>query len=138
MKTQTGRFPVLTSAVLLLAVAGCTKPETAKPAADLNPAGKYTLASVDGKPVPCALNHEGHSFMVKSGSMDLGADHHGVSRVVFSVEGHPDATRDVNASYTQAGNQLTLQWEGAGVTFGSVEPGTFTMTNEGMVFVYRK
>lgn len=31
-----------------------------------------------------------------------------------------------------------MRWQGAGVTVGSVEGDTFTMDNEGQVFLYRK
>ena len=31
-----------------------------------------------------------------------------------------------------------MQWQGAGVTIGTVEGDTFTMENEGQVFLYRK
>jgi hypothetical protein len=31
-----------------------------------------------------------------------------------------------------------MQWEGAGTTLGSINGNTFAMTNEGMVFAYRK
>ena len=41
-------------------------------------------------------------------------------------------------TYTRQGTKLTMKWEGAGITMGNVESNTFTMDNEGMVFVYRK
>jgi len=31
-----------------------------------------------------------------------------------------------------------MQWEGAGMTQGQIKGNQFTMTNEGMVFSYRK
>jgi len=31
-----------------------------------------------------------------------------------------------------------MQWQGAGVTNGTVEGDTFTMDNEGQIFLYRK
>jgi hypothetical protein len=31
-----------------------------------------------------------------------------------------------------------MQWKDAGKTVGSIDGNTFTMENEGMVFVYRK
>jgi hypothetical protein len=44
----------------------------------------------------------------------------------------------VAASYVRDGAELRMQWKGAGRTEGSLEGGTFTMNNEGMVLVYRK
>jgi hypothetical protein len=49
-----------------------------------------------------------------------------------------DAAIEVKATYTRDGQKLTMQWQGAGRTIGSVEGDTFTMNNEGMVFAYRK
>lgn len=47
-------------------------------------------------------------------------------------------TREVNATYTQQGPNLIMEWEGAGTTEGTVEGDSFTMNNEGMIFVYKK
>jgi hypothetical protein len=126
---------------LVLALAGC-KPEAKvtadKVAADINPAGVYTLASVDGKPVPCALTHEGVAMTVQSGVFTINADGTCSSKVNFSVPSHGDAIREVKATYTRQGAELTMVWEGAGTTIGSVEGNKFTMNNEGMVFAYHK
>jgi hypothetical protein len=45
---------------------------------------------------------------------------------------------EVKATYTREGNKLTMKWQSGGMTIGTVEGDTFTMSNEGMVFVYRK
>jgi len=126
----------LLSACLMLAGTGC------KPAADVNanpdPAGIYTLVSVDGKTVPCGLNHEGATLTVKSGAFTITADGHCSSQITFAVPSRGDMSKEVKASYTRQGSQLTMQWEGAGTTMGSFTANTFTMTNEDMVFAYRK
>ena len=49
-----------------------------------------------------------------------------------------EATLVRAATYTREGGKLSMQWEGAGSTTGTVEGNTFTMDNEGMVFVFRK
>ena len=51
---------------------------------------------------------------------------------------HPDVHRVVNATFTQNGAELTLRWQGAGITKGQVNGTEFTMNNEGMIFLYRK
>ena len=51
---------------------------------------------------------------------------------------HPEVAREVSATYTNEGSKLTMQWHGAGTTTGTIEGSTFTMDNEGMLFVYRK
>ena len=47
-------------------------------------------------------------------------------------------TREVGAVFAKDGPRLTFWWDGAGTTTGTVEGTTFTMDNEGMVFVYRR
>lgn len=110
----------------------------AKAAADVNPVGTYTLVSVDGNKVPCALQHEGQTPTIKSGSFVINADGTCSSKVDFSLPSRGDSTREVKATYSQEGAKLTMKWEGAGITTGTVEGDTFTMNNEGMIFAYRK
>jgi len=121
---------------LALAWAGCK--QDAKVSADTNPTGTYTLASVDGKQVPCALTHEGATMTVKSGVFIINGDGTCSSKITFSMPAQGDVSREVKAAYTRQGTKLTMKWEGAGTTMGNVESNTFTMDNEGMVFAYRK
>jgi hypothetical protein len=134
-------LPLLMAAVL----AGCkqdvkvaAEAGDAKVAADINPTGTYALVSVDGKKVPCTLQHEGQSPTVKSGCFIIKADGTCSSKVDFSLPSGGDSSREVNATYTREGSKLTMKWEGAGMTTGTVEGDTFTMNNEGMIFAYHK
>jgi hypothetical protein len=122
--------------VSLLICAGCA-PKTS-PTANTNLAGTYLLTSVDGKAVPCTVSHEGASPTIKSGRFVINTDGTCSSTVVFSVGSRPEASREVKATYTSEGPKLTMRWEGAGITTGSVQDNHFTMTNEGMVFAYQK
>ena len=126
----------LLSLLTLLAMTGC-KQELA-PAAAREPIGVYNLVSVDGKKVPCSVTHEGVALTVKSGSFTLNADGTGRSLSTFAVPPNPDVRRDVKATYTRQGPELTLRWAGAGMTKGNLDGDTFTMNNEGMIFIYRK
>jgi hypothetical protein len=54
------------------------------------------------------------------------------------VPSRGDSAAEVKATYTRQGSTLTMQWEGAGTTTGTVQGDTFTMNNEGMAFAYRK
>lgn len=126
----------LFTATLLLAATGCNSGVDAT--ANTDPTGVYTLVSVDGQNVPCGLTHEGVTFTVKSGSFTITADGHCRSQMNFSAPQRGDMSREVNATYTRQGNQLTMQWEGAGMTLGNIRGNTFIMTNEDMVLAYQK
>jgi len=115
-------------------VAGDAK-ALAPAAADTNPAGTYALVSVDGKKVPCALSHEGHAMTISSGSFIINADGTCSSKMFLAGR---DVPIEVKATYTREGPKLTMKWQGAGMTVGTVEGATFTMENEGMVLAYRK
>jgi hypothetical protein len=106
--------------------------------AETDPVGNYNLVSVDGKTVPCTVTHEGNTMTVKSGRFDINADGSCVSRIAFSIGGGGENSREVKAAYTRDGATLTMKWEGAGMTTGTIERGGFTMNNEGMIFAYRK
>lgn len=109
---------------------------TAKSAAtEINPVGTYALASVDGNKVPYTMAHEGHTMTIQSGSFIINAD--GTCSSKISLAGR-DAAMEVKATYTQEGPKLMMKWEGAGMTIGTLAGDTFTMNNEGMVFVYKR
>jgi hypothetical protein len=141
----TRRFLQLCVLPLFMVVvwAGCKQeakvaPDTenvAATAADINPVGTYSLATVDGNKVPCTVQHEGHTMTIKSGSFIINAD--GTCSSKMFLEGR-DAAIEVKAAYTREGPTLTMKWQGAGTTIGTVEGDMFTMNNEGMVFAYRK
>jgi hypothetical protein len=104
----------------------------------VDPAGVYTLVSVDGKPVPASVSHEGATVTVRSGTFTINADGTCISRIVFAPPSGTEVTREVSATYTKDGSNLTMLWKGAGETVGTIDGATFTMNNEGMVFIYRK
>ena len=104
-------------------------------AAYINPVGTYALISVDGNKVPYAMAHEGHTMTISSGSFIINAEGTCSSKIALSGR---DSAIEVKATYTREGPKLTMKWEGAGMTIGTVEGDTFTMNNEGMVFVYKR
>jgi hypothetical protein len=124
--------------LLFMAVVGAGCKQDAKVAADTNPVGTYALVSVDGHKVPFTLQHEGAAPTIKSGAFTLNPNGTCSSKIVFSLPSGGDSSREVKATYTRQGSKLTMQWEGAGTTTGTVEGDTFSMNNEGMVFAYRK
>ena len=126
----------LLALVLLASLTGCKyEPRAAR---EINPVGEYALVSVDGKTLPCSLTHEGTSLSIKSGVFTIGTNGTCSSLITFSVPQRGDMKREVKATYTSAGAELTMRWEGAGTTMGKVDDNRFTMTNEGMVFAYEK
>jgi hypothetical protein len=54
------------------------------------------------------------------------------------MSGGKTVNRDFSGTYTQDGSRLSLQWKGAGVTTATIEGNTFTVDNEGLLFVYHK
>jgi hypothetical protein len=124
---------LLTSGLLLSA---CKQDAKVAKAAD--PAGVYALVSVNGSQVPASVAHEGVNLQVRSGTFSIKSDGTCGTKTVFVPPSGSEATREVNATYTQEGSKLTMRWQGAGVTSGTVDGKTFTMENEGMVFVYKK
>ncbi|HUA37721.1 MAG TPA: hypothetical protein VMA35_04890 [Candidatus Sulfopaludibacter sp.] len=126
----------LLSACLLLDGTGCKKGADSN--ATINPTGVYALVSVGGKSLPCSLSHEGTLLTIRSGVFIITPDSRCVSRIAFSLPDQKDMNREVKATYTRQGAELTMQWEGAGMTMGHIGGSTFTMTNEGTVFAYRK
>lgn len=126
----------LLATCLWLMLTGCKNETAANPAPD--PTGVYALVSVDGQPVPCVATHEDTTMTVQSGSFTITADKHCTSSMTISVGSRKDMNIVRRAGYEQSGTELTMQWEGAGMTKGTVAGNDFTMNNEGMVFAYRK
>jgi hypothetical protein len=100
--------------------------------------GSYTLVSVDGKPVPANISHDGAAIQVRSGTFTINADGTCSSKTVFVPPSGSEVTRDVSATFTRDGSKLAMRWKGAGKTVGTIQGNTFTMDNEGTAFVYRK
>lgn len=125
-------MPLLVAAALT----GCKPPSNAT--ADANPIGNYVLVSVNGNNVPCDTEHDGTKLTVKSGSFTIAADGTCSCTTVFVPPSGKEVNREVKATYTQEGAKLTMKWQRAGMTVGTVEGDKFTMNNEGMLFAYRK
>lgn len=119
-----------------LVVSSCTKKQVASDGVD--PTGVYALVSVDGKQVPASISHDGVTLQVLSGTFIIHADGTCSSKTVFVPPAGTEVAREVTATYTMDGSKMTMEWKGAGKTVGTIQGDTFTMDNEGMLFVYRK
>jgi len=102
-----------------------------------NPIGVYTLVSVDGKNVPCTIKHDGRTMNVQSGTFTITTNSQITSVMTVSV-GDKKGSVETHATYAEKDSELTMKWQNAGVTKGRVAGQTFTMTNEGLVYVYRR
>ncbi|MFA5203960.1 MAG: hypothetical protein WC708_06085 [Lentisphaeria bacterium] len=114
----------------------CHAPAATAGTADTH--GVYRLISVDGKPVPARVSHDGTTLEVRSGTFTIKADGTCGSRIIMVPPSGMEVIREVSATYVQDGPKLTMRWKGAGKTIGTITGDTFTMNNHGMVFVYRK
>jgi hypothetical protein len=101
-------------------------------------AGVYTLMAVNGQKLPATVSHEGSALQVRSGTFTINPDGTCSSKMTFVPPTGTEATVQTQASYSADGQKLSMQWQGAGRTTGTVAGSTFTMENEGMVFTYRK
>lgn len=119
-----------------LVMSACTKQQIASNDAD--PTGVYVLVSVNGYRMPASISHEGVTLQVRSGTFTINADGTCSTSTVLVPPSGTEVAREVTATYTKDGSRLTMQWKGAGKTVGTIKDNTFTMDNEGMVFVYRK
>jgi hypothetical protein len=128
------RVVVALAALLVVSIPGAFA-QDAGSAKSSDIAGTYTLVSVDGKTLPYT-HPEG--VVIRSGSFTIGSDGTCSSRIAFTLPNGAESSREVRATYTREGRTLTMNWEGAGTTTGTVEGSTFSMSNEGLVLAYRK
>jgi ketosteroid isomerase-like protein len=103
-----------------------------------DPAGFYTLVAVNGSKLPATVSHGEVEIQVHSGAFTINADGTCSTKTIFGIPSGDKITREVSATYTQAGSRLNMQWQGAGKNSGTVEGVTFTMDNEGMKFMYKR
>jgi len=106
--------------------------------ATANLSGSYKLISVNGAIVPATVAHGAAKLKVHSGTFIIRTDGTCSSSTEFSPPAGGKVTQKVHATYTSDGSKLVMQWEGAGMTRGSIDDGRFTMDNHGMVFVYSR
>jgi hypothetical protein len=131
--TVLGGLLILAASSLL---SGCTGSPNSATKNDI--VGVYTLTTVNSNKLPVAQEHEGAKLEIRSGSFTINADATCSSKMAFVPPSGREVTHEVKATYTHQGTKLTMRWQGAGMTEGTLEGDTFTMNNEGMILVYRK
>jgi hypothetical protein len=127
------------SALLTIAVGLCSCQKSSN-SAKTSLTGTYTLATINGKAVPCRPPREAARPAgvpdppeIKGGSITLNGDATFSSTMDFGFR-----VANFNGTYTQRGSEFTLRWAGAGETTATLEGNTITMNNMGMLFAYRK
>ena len=148
--TQFVPWCILCALAASVLLSSCKRAETPRPATPASSpaaadaaklpdiAGSYALVSINGTPLPFTVTHEGPGIQVTSGTFTIRADGTCASVAVFLMPSGQAQSREVSATCTRDGSRLTMQWQGAGVTNGTIEGDTFTMDNEGQLFLYRK
>jgi hypothetical protein len=121
--------------MVLLGVACQQSNNTQTPA---QPKGVYRLVTVDGKSLPATLQHDGAKLEIRSGALTFATNGTCTSKMVFVPPSGTETTREVAATFRTEGSKVSMQWTGAGVTFGTLNGKTFTMNNEGTVLAYEQ
>lgn len=139
-------FIVLACSMFIIASSGCSTTKndsraletetTQKFSGDIS--GRYELVAVNGVAIPGTVSHDGADIIVYSGEFEIRADGTCSSKTVFSPPSGGKVTREVIATYSRSGLKLNMQWEGAGMTTGTIDANTFAMDNHGMLFNYKK
>ena len=154
MHQPCARFTMSAAIVLAAACAplgGCTNavhstatPPDAGPAAapaatvPADISGTYSLVSINGAPLPYTMTNEPPGVQVTSGTFVFGADGTCGSTIAFVLPSGQASSREVKATWVREGATLTMTWQGAGVTRGTLAGGRFDMDNEGQRFTYEK
>jgi len=148
--TRFVQWSILCALAAFVLLPGCRRAEAPRPATPAaSPAaadtaklpditGSYALVSINGTNLPFTVTHEPPGVRVTSGTFTIRPDGTCGSASAFVLPSGEAQSREVSATYTRDGSKLTIQWQGAGVTYGTVEGDTFTMENEGQLLLYRK
>ena len=104
--------------------------------------GTYTLRTVNGQPLPFVAYQDatdkiellGDEFQFSADSFTESVDVRYTERGVVTTDTFEDSGR-----YTLDGNALTVTYDSDGSSLtGAVNGNTFTLTGDGIVFLYRK
>ncbi len=130
------RFYLCAALIAALSLGACQTGMQSSSGSDVT--GIYYLAKVNGSPVPTTVFHDGVEMRIVSGTFIISKDGTCFSRMHFVPPDGTQATREVRAKYRLRDSRLTMDWENAGTTEGTVEGDTFIMDNEGMILEYTK
>ena len=129
--------------VLALTIAlssSSTSPGSAVPNADtVVVAGTYVLQSLDAKVLPASITEGGMSVEVTASTMTLTAgDSIQVSTTFRVSSAATPITQVVRGTYRVQGTTLSFSYENGGTNSGTLNGSTLQMTNDGVVWLYRR
>ena len=131
------RYIAATFAICIF-LAGCQCKQQGETTTHPDISGSYNLATINGNTLPYTPPHQGGAPLVTSGTFTIKPDGNCTSKILFALPSGKSSSREVSATYKQEANKLNMQWHGAGRTIGTLEGDTFTMNNEGAIFIYRR
>lgn len=101
--------------------------------------GTYSMVSIDDNELPYAPAHQGQTGPeIVSGSLTLNADGTFAFSMSYRNPSGAIGENNLDGTYTVEGSEFRLQWQGAGVTLGTLDGDRFSFNNEGMVFTFQK
>ncbi len=133
------RYLALVTAVVV--AMGCSKSSTGPATGSTTAAehGTYTLESLNGKALPTSIAEGGSQIEVTAGTLTLSAGSGlQVSSTFRASPGATPQTRVVSGTYRLQGSSLTLTYTNGGSNGGTLNGATLQMTNEGVVWSYRR
>ena len=138
MRRLVALLPVF-AALVTLTACGSDSATNAGPA---SVAGTYTLRTVNGSPLPYTVFQiDNDKYEITGGAVTLKEGGTWTQSAADRMtEGLSVVTSTFTATgtYTLSGSSITLVSPGTGIISGSVDSGTLSLTQDGVVAVYRK
>ncbi len=107
-----------------------------------NVAGLYTLETIDGDPLPVLLVQVGdNKIEVTAGSVTLNADRTCSDSLTLETTQSGNVESDTASelcTYTTDGQAITLTYTDNTVSVGTIIGSALTITDDGVVFIFRK
>jgi hypothetical protein len=124
--------------VPLVACGGSGGPSSPSPTTTSAEIGTYALASLNGRPLPTTISEGSTQVEVLSGTLTLGAGNGLRVSTTFRSSGGAPVTQDVSGTYRLQGSSLTFSYTNGGANTATLTGDTLQMTNEGVVWLYRR
>ena len=131
---------VLMLLALMLPLAACGDDSTGP--GETNITGTYTLQTVGGSPLPATLDQRGADrLQITAGRTTLNQDRTFSQSLTLRITQSGAVTTTefpLNGTYTQNNNAIIFRYNDGEEAAGSISGNTLTITDEGLVFVFRK